>query len=371
MREALITIPSGLEQRIPETDLLLRQPIYIMGRQDNILISSAAIRSRIQQKLSVISPQTSPLISAIKSEPGGDVKSELMQSILSARQQIATLSFVDDEFAEAGFLFRDDLGPLQLANGTKITYQVETPDGAKTAQSITAGTETSLSKPLGLNGYGIDGKVPLRWQQAATPAEKAILSGYWIERQIEGEATFTQVNDEPIVVSYMLDETGVYFESPVFFEDTVDNGLNVTYRIRSLDVFGRTSEYSDPISFLVEKVTPPNAPAIDPPDLSTDPAASDAARQAIAANPGQLGIVLPIYTDSPDTVRFTIYRAVAHGAQSFGPPEVLANLSYHNPMPDAEPTFGVTSRELPQVEPVTKNNAKQLMRTNYVKASRT
>ncbi|MDD4140356.1 MAG: hypothetical protein PHX81_09030, partial [Eubacteriales bacterium] len=370
MREALITIPSGLEQRIPETDLLLRQPIYVMGRQDNTLISSAAIRSRVQQKFSVLSPQTSPLISAIKSEPGGDAKSELMQSILSARQQIATLSFVDDAFAEAaGFLIRDDLTSLQLPDGTKITYRVETPDGAQTSRSITAGTETGLSKPLGLNGYGIDGKVPLRWQQASAPAEKAILSGYWIERQLEGESTFTQINDEPVVVSYLLDETGVYFESPVFFEDTVDNGLNVTYRIRSLDVFGRTSEYSDPISFLVEKVTPPNAPAVDPPDLSTDLAASDAARQAIAANPGQLGIVLPIYTDSPDTVRFTIYRAVAHGAQSFGPPEVLANLTYHNPMPDAQPTFGVTSRELPQVEPVPKNNAKQLVRTNYVKAA--
>jgi hypothetical protein len=41
----------------------------------------------------------------MKQLPDGKNKYELAQSILAARQQIATLSFVDDEFAEeAGFL---------------------------------------------------------------------------------------------------------------------------------------------------------------------------------------------------------------------------------------------------------------------------
>ena len=45
----------------------------------------------------------------------------------------------------------------------------------------------------------------------------------------------------------MLDILGIYFESPVFYEDEVENGRTAEYRIRSIDVFGRTSEYSDVI----------------------------------------------------------------------------------------------------------------------------
>ena len=37
----------------------------------------------------------------------------------------------------------------------------------------------------------------------------------------------------------MLDESDVYFESPIFFEDEVENGRTAQYRICSIDVFGR------------------------------------------------------------------------------------------------------------------------------------
>lgn len=45
---------------------------------------------------------------------------------------------------------------------------------------------------------------------------------------------------------------------------------------------------------------------------------------------------MPVFTDSPDTVRFTIYRAKAVGSGGFGPPEAIANLKYDNPK-DAKP----------------------------------
>jgi hypothetical protein len=53
---------------------------------------------------------------------------------------------------------------------------------------------------------------------------------------------------------------------------------------------------------------------------------SPAVKHSIELNKHKQGVVLPIFTDSSDTVRFTIYRAVAAGAGNFGPPEVLSNL---------------------------------------------
>lgn len=333
-RNALITIPASIEQKIPSVDLMLSQPIYIVGQNETY----SGFDMSYHEKYSVKQAEVSSGIGQLKFDPQGVRKFEVAQSILSARQEIATLSFVDSEFAEeAGFLLRDDLSALNLPNGTEIKYEIITPDGKGTSLSIKKGTDTKLSKPDGLMGYGLDGKVPLRWDQAQTEEERSILSGYLIERKLNGESSFKQINDEPIVISYMLDETDVFFESPVFFEDTVENGRTATYRIRSIDIFGRTSEYSDPITIKVEKVTPPNSPSIDTPvrsDDTVDP--STAVQAALHANPGKRGIVLPVHTDSSDTVRFTIYRAVAVGARLFGKPEVLADIVYDNPQPPEE-----------------------------------
>ena len=70
-------------------------------------------------------------------------------------------------------------------------------------------------------------------------------------------------------------------------------------------------------------------------DETEDPAAglqvSPVVEIASELNPNKRGVVLPVFTDSPDTVRFTIYRAKAVGARRFGEPEVIANLEYDNP----------------------------------------
>lgn len=340
MRKALITIPGAIGQKIPETDLLLSQPIYVLGRQENGAFCAAALRSWVFEKFSVIQDESAAGIDALKTLSGGEVKYDLARQILTARQQLITLSFVDDEYAQAaGFLIRDDLAGLDLADGAQIVYLVESPDGAKSSVSVTRGTETALGKPQGVMGYGIDGKVPLRWQQAQDSEQRAIISGYLIERRVEGELGFTQINEAPVAVSYMLDETGVYFESPVFYEDALENGKSAQYRVRAVDVFGRMSEYSDPISVTVIKVTPPNAPSIEAPALSDDAQnASKAIQDSIALNSGKRGIVLPVFTDSADTVRFTVYRARAVGANGFGQPEPIANLAYDNPKTSASGT---------------------------------
>ena len=342
MKNAMITIPASMEQKMPYTDRLLSQPVYVTGGGGSGLYTG--LSKPVLEKFFV--KQAKPLtgVSQIGVGPGSAEKLEVANSILAARQQLATFSFVDSEFAEeAGFLLRDDLSSLNLPVGTEIEYLVETPDGKGTSIKVTKGAENKLSKPRGLMGYGLDGKVPLRWTPPQTPEEKNILSGYLIERKLDGERDFRQINEDPVVISYMLDETNIYFESPVFFEDTVDNGRTATYRIRSLDVFGRMSEYSDPVTFTVEKVTPPNSPSIDTPvrsDNAVDP--SPAVQESLDANSGKRGIVLPIYTDSPDTVRFTIYRAVAVGARLFGKPEILADITYSNPEPPQEEQSATT-----------------------------
>ncbi len=358
MRDMRLTIPADIGQKIPETDILLGNPIYVQNKFQNNALINASIRSSIWQKFSLI--QANPIngLSLLEGRPGFQIAYE----IFTARQQLISLSFVDDEYAEeAGFLFCDNLSGVELKDDADIAYYVETSGGILIGRVfLTNGKTNDLTKPQGLKGYGIDGKVPLRWDQAESDEERGIMSGYIIERKLDGEKNFVRINKEPVVVSYILDESDVYFESPTFFEDEVKDGRIAQYRIRSIDVFGRMSEYSDVIEFKVEKVTPPNAPSVSPATLSVpvkktskksaaEPATTEMApvidhsvsiNHSIEANKKKLGIVLPIFTDSSGTVRFTIYRAAALGAEGFGPPEVLSNIKYDNPSPPVDPESG-------------------------------
>ena len=364
MRDMRITIPADIGQKIPETDILLGNPIYVQNRLQNNALTSASIQSSIWQKFSLIQANPISGLSLLEGRP----EFQIAYEIFTARQQLMSLSFVNDEFAEeAGFLFFDDLSDLELKDDADIAYYVETPGGTLIGRVfLTNGKTNDLTKPQGLLGYGIDGRAPLRWDQALSEAERGIISGYIIERKLDGEKDFVRVNQEPVAISYMLDESDVYFESPIFFEDEVENGRTAQYRICSIDVFGRSSEYSDVIEFKVEKVTPPNAPAISPVTLSmpgksasrkdamdsdadeTTPIANHSigVNQSIEANKNKRGIVLPIFADftnavrftdsaedAEDIVRFTIYRAVAEGAKGFGPPEILCDIKYDNPSP--------------------------------------
>jgi hypothetical protein len=391
MRDALITIPASIEQKIPQTDLLFSSPILIHG---NSLVSGSSFtvqKKFIWQKFTLNQIQPPTGIRDLEYMPDSAAKLKLARDIMSARQQISTLAFVDDEFAEkAKFLVRDDLSALNLSNGTRIQYIVEAPDGSQESVVITHGNEVNLSKPQGLMGYGIDGKVPLRWDGPQTEEERSIVSGYHIERKLDDESKFTKITKQPVAISYVLDEHDIYFESPVFFEDEVEDGRTAEYRIYSIDVFGRRSEYSDTVSVTVERVTPPNAPNIVKPELSSKqgtaiqqvgmqgPSSSTSAsagtsattsagmpsgsavpsqsgvvnmpasvlEDAMKLNNYKPGVVLPIYTDTPDTVRFTIYRAKAIGAGIFGPPEILADIPYDNPRPPKPKPVSFKDEEL-------------------------
>ncbi len=339
IKDQMLTIPAEISQKVPQTDTLLFNTVLLSNEVDNSKLLAANIRTGVFKNFSVEPANLAYGIDQLKVGDEESANYTLAKEIMTARQQIATLSFVDQEFAEAaGFLVQDDLSSLGLKDGDNIEYVIETSSVNQTISKIIYGDTVKLSKPQSLLGYGVDGKAMLRWQSTLSEREQNIVSGYLIERRLEGESDFVQINDVPVVVSYVLDETNNYFETPVFYEDDeLENGREVEYRIRSLDIFGRMSDYSDAIKFKVEKITPPDIPAMGKAVFSGDFEQSawssdQAIGNVMEANAGKTGIAIPIFSKSPDTVRFTIYRAVAIGAQGYGPPEVLADVTYQNEM---------------------------------------
>ncbi|MDI9470747.1 MAG: hypothetical protein QM296_11175 [Bacillota bacterium] len=339
MRQMQITVPDGIEQKVPESDRALNSPVQMMNLPENGRYEAGAIRSRVWERFSV---EQSSLPSGIQTiaETGGTENASYKKaaSTLGARQQISTLAFVDDEFAEeAGFLIRDNIADKKLPNGEPITYIIEAPGGQSARVELHWGEELKLTKPEGFLGYGLDGKVFLRWRKPANEAEGRIISGYFIERKLEGESTFTTVNEKPVVIAEVLDTTGLFCETPVMYQEKLENGTKAEYRLYSIDIFGRRSECCAPIKLRVEKVTPPDAPTAASLVLSTDetPPSDDplgqAVQEALAKNSGREGIVIPIFNESPDTVRFTLYRAEKVGVGSYGKPVPLANFRFDNP----------------------------------------
>ena len=120
--------------------------------------------------------------------PDGVNKYELAQSILAARQQIATLSFVDDEFAEAGFLIGDD-PRAWLEDGTQGYYRVETPDGEAVLSVDMAGTAAFQNR----RDYGLRHRrrVPLRWRQPEDKEERSIPERILYRRRLDERSIHT------------------------------------------------------------------------------------------------------------------------------------------------------------------------------------
>lgn len=371
MKEAQITIPDGVDQKMPQSDRALSSPVQIMNLPENGRYEAGSIRSQVWKRFSVYQAELPYGIQSFGDpSTGGENKAyEAAATTLEARQQISTLAFVDDDFAEeAGFLIRDDLSGMKLPNGECITYTIESPHGQSASVKLYWGEELPLTKPEGFMGYGLDGKVYLRWRKPASETEGKIISGYFIERKLEGESKFVVVHDKPVVITEILDKTGVFFETPVMYQEKLENGTKAQYRLYSIDIFGRRSECCEPINIRVEKVTPPDSPTTsslillggEEPFLSDD-VLGNAIREAIAKNKGKDGIVIPIFNESPDTVRFTLYRAEAIGAGSYGKPVPLANFRFDNPKKGMEGKEGT----LPEVpSETTKNKSSQSGKTH-------
>ncbi len=341
MKQAQITIPDGIDQKIPESDRVLNSPVQIMNLPENGRYEAGVIRSHVLEQFSVYQAELPSGIQTL-GLPGAEGENRLYEAAattLGARQQISTLAFVDDEFAEeAGFLFKDDFSGKNLSNGELIIYTIESPGGQSASVKLCWGEELPLTRPEGFLGYGLDGKVCLRWRKPASETEGRIISGYFIERKLEGESDFVPIHEKPVVITEVLDETGVFFEMPVMYQEKLENGTKAQYRLYSIDIFGRRSECCDPIDIKVEKVTPPDAPTTSSLVLSGSeaPVVSDdvlgkAIQESIAKNKRKEGIVIPIFNESPDTVRFTLYRAEAVGVGPFSEPVPLANFRFDNP----------------------------------------
>lgn len=346
MKKEQITIPDGLEEKIPQDDRQLSSVVQIMNDHEKGRYESGEVKSGIWKKYSVRQSELPNGMQGLEdpdAEDGGEQYAAAATTI-EARQQISTLALVDDKFAEeAGFLIRDDLSGKQLLKGDKIIYSIEAPSGEYASVEVYCGEEVKLTKPEGFLGYGLDGKVFLRWREPAAEAEASIVSGYFIERKLAGEADFVKINEKPVVITEILDETGIFFESPVMYQEELENGTNAQYRMYSIDVFGRRSEYSDTIDIRVEKVTPPESPSTtslvlsgsDALDISDD-VLGRAIQKSISENRGKKGIVIPIFNESPDTVRFTLYRAEAEGVGSYSKPVALANFRLDNTQKEEE-----------------------------------
>ena len=379
MGELQITVCGDISQKLPETDRLLASPVLVMEQRPNGAFLKSAISTALLSKFS-FKPSTQAA-GIDRFGKSGEIRYNLAQEVLVARQQIATMSYVDSEFAEeAEFLLRDDLSALDLSDGTEVTYTISA-NGVENKLTVVYGRETDLSAPRSLAGYGYDGVVSLRWadlslDKTADPIEKGIVSGYHIERRLDGEGEFKQITVEPVVIGYVLDELA-WLQSPVYFQNELENGRTAEYRVRSIDIFGRTSGFSEPITVKVEKITPPNAPTagtgVKSDDVDTAKALvqgsanyglNTAVQNSVKLNSGTEGVVLPIFTDSPETARFTVYRAVAVGRGNFGTPEPIADLLYDNPKKDVGMEAAVDAPvelQMAQINRVSLNGAKQFL----------
>lgn len=351
MKKAEITLADQPRDKIPSGDILASQSLFVQGKEED-----EGIRSRLLTKLSVteVSPELNPLWHQL----GSSTKMDLAMEILAAREQLATLSFVDEAFAEtAGFLIRDDLSALNLKEGEKIEYVVEDASGLKSSRILITGQATPLSPPRDVLGFGIDSRVLLRWGETENPLEREIISGYHIERKRKGEGEYVRITPEPVVSAYTQDETLLYLETPVNFEDFLDNGEEAQYRIYAVDIFGRTGPPSEPLSLRVEKITPPSMPTLFSALMSGPEEKrenlSKAVLEALEANKNQKGILLPLAVGSEDTVRLSVYRAEALGARAFGEPQRIADLDY-------TPKADLTSSTGPKLKPVKDKNGRHL-----------
>jgi len=330
--------PSSIIDKVPQEDILTNTPIQLVTQINVPIMSVFELQNPSEGEPGPqlpITPQLTP-------------KEETIQLVLDSRNSMLTLANTDSEFAEAvGFGYEDDFGSESYETNTKIEYVLlpltegtSAPDPTEIVDEnnregmysldVSYGAETPLEVPEDLQGYANDGEVHLRWQAPQTEYGESIISGYYVERKKNGETGYTRLNDVPVAISYMEDENNILYEVADYYIDyDVENGDRVTYRVQALDIFGRTSEYnSEPLTLEVVKTTPPGAPDADQPVLSNavKNRSENLFQDAIAQNPGQVGVIIPFSKTTSDTETFIIYRSAAWGTGLFSEPQEIGRV---------------------------------------------
>lgn len=203
------------------------------------------------------------------------------------------------------------------------------------------GSEIVLKAPETIQGYALNNRASLRWD-FPDEALRGVISGYHVYRKTDNDTDYVQITENPVTVPYVIksDEEldfAVAFEGPVFFSDeTVLNGQKVSYKIKSVDFFGRTSEISEAsLALEVVKTSLPYAPVADAPYLSTLINTENAAAWLAQAKGRvrETSVLLPISAvsldgvTSDDVALFNIYRSVAYGKEEYGSPKLIAKVN--------------------------------------------
>ena len=197
--------------------------------------------------------------------------------------------------------------------------------------------ESFLTKPEGFWDTGLTEKSSCVGE-GPPMRPKARSSAVTLSSETEGETDFVQINEKPVVIAEVLDETGVFFETPVMYQEKLENGTNAQYRLYSIDIFGRRSECCAPIKIRVEKVTPPDAPTTsslvlsgaDAPVLSDD-ILGKAIGEAIAKN--KVGKAVSSFRFSMNLPIRSALRSIARkrSGGTLANRHLLANFRFENP----------------------------------------
>lgn len=332
------TRPSTIIDKVPISDIYTNTSIHLVSQIKAPVMTIMEVQGEFKETPVKMLPVT-PALTQVE---------ETINLVLDARNSMLTLANTDSEFATAvGFGYEDDFGTKTYAANTIIEYVLlPMTEGAAAPNAseiinesartgmyslkVSYGAQTPIETPEELEGYGIDGEVHLRWKAPESDYAKSIISGYHIERKLNGETEFTRINDVPVAISYMEDENNILYEVADYYVDySVENGDRATYRVQALDIFGRVSDYcSKPLAIEVVKTTPPGAPELDQPVLSNSikQRTESYFADTLTKYPGETGVILPITKTTSDTESFIIYRSTAWGTGLFTEPEELGRI---------------------------------------------
>ncbi len=157
--------------------------------------------------------------------------------------------------------------------GGKYAYMV-TATGKDDSASVFVVNEQARREPepAGLEAYGYDRKVEIRWQRR----QNGNFSGYVVERSDNGGRVWRVLTKSPYNSTY-IPPTGdrkrdsvlgqgrnnVLRDQQVYDDSIPENYKAYSYRLRAINAFGEWSPYTEPVVIRGRDLSPPGAPVID------------------------------------------------------------------------------------------------------------